>query len=178
MIEFIKDKIAERYVEKHLKEKHSEPHSFTNLLAKAFTYFIVMPAEDRDFTYSLQVLNFLASGNKSAMVLTRDFKVSLLPQKFKARAIGYSDKDITTLHLPSREFVNKLNEMQFNVAIDLNREENLFCSFALNMVHAPVRIGFAKNDSDKFYNLQVVNREDNSEISYKNLLNCLKMFQE
>lgn len=178
MLEFIKDKIAERFVEKQLKEKHFESHSFSDLLAKAFTYFIVMPADDRDFTYSFEVLNFLAAGNKNAMVLTRDFKVSLLPQRFRARAIEYSEKDITKLKLPAKSLIHKLNEMHFNVGIDLNRKENLFCSYTLNLVQAPVKIGFAKNDSDRFYNLQVINGEDNPEVSYKNFLNCLKMFQE
>jgi hypothetical protein len=178
MLGFIKDKIAEKFVEKQLREKHFEAHSFTDLLAKAFTYFIVMPGDDRDFTYSLEVLNFLSAGNKSAMVLTRDFKVSLLPQRFRSRAVPYSEKDITKLNLPSKRLIQKLNEMQFNVAVDLNRRENLFCSFSLNMVQAPVRVGFAKADSDRFYNLQVINKEDNPEISYKNFLNCLKMFQE
>jgi hypothetical protein len=44
------------------------------------------------------------------------------------------------------------------------------------LVNAPVKVGFRKSNSDKFYSLQIDNTEDNPEIFYKNLLNCLQMF--
>ncbi len=137
-----------------------------------------MPEDDRDFTYSLSVLNFLAENKKSAMILARDFKVSLLPQKFKVRAISYSEKEITKWKLPTRHLIEKVSEMPFNVAIDLNRKDSLFHNYIANIVKAPLKIGFVKNDSDKFYNFQVINHGDNPEISYQNFLNCLKMFQD
>lgn len=176
MLEFIKNKIAEKVVDKQLSTQHFERHTFTDFFNRAFTFFIVMPDDDKDFTYSLSVLNFLSDYKKTAVVMTKDFKVSLLPQKFRARAVEYSLRDINKWKLPSKRFADKLSEMQFNVSIDLNRQENLFYSYSSNLVQAPLKIGFAKPDSDKFYNLQIINHEDNPEISYKNLLNCLKMF--
>jgi len=176
MLDFLKHKIAEILVDKQLKKQQFEPHTFTDFFDKAFTFFIAMPEDERDFTYSLIILNFLADYKKSAMVMTKDFKVSLLPQKFRGRAIEYSEKDITKLKLPSKRLADKLSEMQFNASIDLNRKENLFYSYSSNIVQAPLKIGFAKPDSDKFYNLQIKNEEDNPEISYENFLNCLKMF--
>jgi hypothetical protein len=176
MLDFIKNKIAEKVVDKQLKDQQFERHTFTDFFNRAFTFFIVMPEDDRDFNHSFTVLNFLADYKKSAVVMTKDFKVSLLPQKFRGRAVEYSLKDINKWKLPSKKLADKLGNMQFNVAIDLNREENLFFSYALNLVQAPLRIGFAKPDSDKFYNLQILNHENNPEISYGNLLNCFKMF--
>ncbi len=176
MLDFLKHKIAEIVVDKQLKAQHFEPHTFTDFFDKAFTFFIAMPEDDRDFTYSLIVLNFLADYKKSAMVMTKDFKVSLLPQKYRGRAIEYSLKDINKLKLPTKKLADKLSDMQFNVSIDLNRKENLFYSYSSNLVQAPLKIGFAKPDSDKFYNLQIINEQDNPEISYENFLNCLKMF--
>ena len=176
MLEFIKNIIAEKVVDKQLKEHHFESHTFTDFFNKAFTFFIAMPEDDKDFTYSLTVLNFLADYNKSVVVMTKDFKVSLLPQKYRGRAVDYSIRDISTLKLPSKKLADKLSEMQFNVCIDLNRKENLFYSYSSNLVQAPLKIGFAKPDSDKFYNLQIFNDEENPEVSYRNLLNCLKMF--
>jgi hypothetical protein len=176
MLDFIKNKIAEKVVDKQLKDQHFEPHAFTDFFEKAFTFFVAMPEDDRDFTYSLPILNFLADYKKSAMVMTKDFKVSLLPQKFRGRAVEYSEKDITKWNLPSKKLADKLGEMQFNVSIDLNRQENLFYSYSSNLVQAPMKIGFAKLDADKYYNLQILNQEENPEISYENFLNCLKMF--
>jgi hypothetical protein len=178
MFDSIKEKIAEIVVEKQLKNKREGSHTFTGFFGKAFTFFVAMPEDDHDFNHSLIVLNFLADSKKSVIVLTRDFKVSLLPAKYRAKAIEYNFKDISKWKLPSQRLIDKLSEMQFNASIDLNRKENLFYSLSANLVQAPLRIGFAKSDSDKFYNLQVVNGEDNPEISYKNFLNCLQMFQE
>ncbi len=176
MLDYFKHKIAEKVVDKQLKTHHFEQHTFTDFFTKAFTFFIAMPEDERDFTYSLSVLNYIADNKKSAMVLTKDFKVSLLPQKFRARAIEYGEKDITRWTLPSKKLIDRLTEMQFNVSVDLNRKENLFNSYTSNLVQAPLKVGFAKNDSDKFYNIQIINEEDNPEISYENFLNCLKIF--
>jgi hypothetical protein len=175
MLDFLKNKIAEIVVEKQLKEQHFEPHTFTEF-SKAFTFFVAMPGDDRDFTYSIPILNFLAEKKKSAMIMTRDFKVSLLPQKFRGRAVEYTERDINKWNLPAKKLADKLSEMQFNVAIDLNRKENLFYSYSSNLVQAPLKISFAKQEADRFYNLQIKNEEDNPEISYENFLNCLKMF--
>ena len=178
MLEFLKEKIAGKVIRKHLKDQSFEPHTFTAFFKSSYSFFITMPEDDRDFTYSLSVLNFLAENKKSAMILSRDFKVSLLPQKFKARAIEYSEKDITKWKLPARKLIEKVSEMPYNALIDLNRKESLFHNYIANIVKAPLKIGFVKNDSDKFYNFQVINHEDNPEISYQNFLNCLKMFQD
>jgi hypothetical protein len=177
MFGLIKDKIAAFVVQRQLKYKQLGSHIFTDFFAKAFTFFVAMPEDDHDFNHSLVVLNFLAENKKSVIILTRDFKVSLLPAKYRAKTIEYNFKDISKLYLPSKRLIDKLTELQFNASIDLNRKENLFYSLSANLVQAPVRIGFTKPDSDKFYNLQVVNGEDNPEISYKNFLNCLQMFQ-
>ncbi|RPI75759.1 MAG: hypothetical protein EHM47_01740 [Ignavibacteriales bacterium] len=176
MLDFLKNKIAEKLIDRQLKTQHFEPHTFTGFFNRAYTFFVAMPEDDRDFSYSLSVLNFLAINNKSAMVMTKDFKVSLLPQKFRGRAVEYSLKDINKWNLPAKRLADKLSGMQFNVSIDLNRNENLFYSYSSNLVQAPMKIGFVKPDSDKFYNLQIINHEENPEISYENFLNCLKMF--
>ena len=84
--------------------------------------------------------------------------------------------DVSKLNLPSNKLMNELAGKSFNAVIDLNRGENLFCSFASNLVESPMRIGFKKKNSDKFYNIQINDSEDNPQISYKNLLNCLQMF--
>ena len=178
MLEFLKEKIAGRVIGKHLKDQNFEPYTFRGFIKSSYSFFVEMPEDDRDFTYSLSVLNFLADNKKSAMILARDFKVSLLPQKFKARTIAYSEKDITKWKLPSRRLVEKVSKMPFNAAIDLNRQDSLFHNYIANIVKAPLKIGFVKNDSDKFYNFQVINHGDSPEISYQNFLNCLKMFQD
>lgn len=176
MIGLIKDKIAGIIVSGKLKELQNNLQSFDNVFSKSFTYFVIMPENESDFNHSFEVLEFLDSNRKTPIAFTYEFKVSLLPQKLRARAVGFTMSDINKLNLPSASLVKKLNGLNFNAVLDLNRTESIFNSYAANLVKAPVRIGFRKNNSDKYYNLQFNIDETNPEISYKKLLNCLQMF--
>jgi len=71
--------------------------------------------------------------------------------------------------------ISKIEKKKFDAVIDLNRKEQLFYSYVMIIAHTGLRIGFTKKFADKIYNLQVLNDESNAKISYKNLLNCLKM---
>lgn len=176
MIELIKDKIAGFVVSGKLKEHENSLQSFHNIFSRSFTYFVVMPEDETDFNHSFEVLHYLDTNKKTPIAFTFEFKVSLLPQKFRARAIGYKLTDVSKLKLPSHSLVKKLNEVNANVVLDLNRKDSIFNSYASNLVKAPVRIGYLKNNSDKYYNLQLNIDEESPEISYKKLLNCLQMF--
>ncbi|QQS36311.1 MAG: hypothetical protein IPM56_19060 [Ignavibacteriales bacterium] len=176
MIEIIKDKIAGFVVSGKLKEHENNLQSFFNVFSKSFTYFVVMPEDESDFNHSFEVLNYLDSNRKTPIAFTYEFKVSLLPQKFRARAVGYKISDMNKLKLPSHSLIKKLKDLNFNVVLDLNRKESIFNSYAANLVKSPVRIGYRKNNSDKYYNLQFNIEETDPQISYKKLLNCLQMF--
>jgi hypothetical protein len=66
--------------------------------------------------------------------------------------------------------------MRFDVIIDLNREEEIFYTYITKALNAPVKIGFVNSDSDNYFNMQIAHSKNGPEISYNNLLNCLKMF--
>ena len=72
--------------------------------------------------------------------------------------------------------IEKLSQLRFDSVIDLNRKEDLFYSYASNLVNAKIRIGFSKKGADKYYNFQITNNDIDSDKSYNNFLNCLKMF--
>jgi hypothetical protein len=67
--------------------------------------------------------------------------------------------------------------MRFDVIIDSNRDEILYYSYVAKSLNAHVKIGFVRSDADKYFNLQVINKQNDPETSYKNLIDCLKMFQ-
>ncbi len=176
MINSIKLKIAYFIVKKKLKHKESEKQSFKDLLKNSYRFLILMPENKIHFNQASEVLKFFEALNKDITVFTNDFRVNLLPIKYRNQSINYGIEDISKLKLPSKTLEGKLKELDFNMVLDLNKEENLFYSLIANIVRAQVRVGFKKNNSDKYYNLQIDNSEDNPEIFYKNLLNCLQMF--
>ena len=176
MIGQLKDRIAEFLVKNKLKDFEIAEHNFRDFFRKSFDFFITMPEIDSDFSHSLSILYFLDENRKSVTVFTHDFRVNLLPTKFRQKAIGYTINDINKLNLPSKRISDNIEKLRFQAVIDLNRQENLFCSYIVNRIMAPYKMGFVKGDPDKFYNIQVINKSSDAENSYKNLLNCLKMF--
>ena len=176
MIGQLKEKIEELLVKNKLKDFEIKEHNFREFFKRSFNFCIIMPEEDSDFNHSFTILNYLDENRKSVTVFTHDYKVNLLPTKFRQKAIGYTIEDVNKLHLPSKRINDKLDQMRFQTVIDLNRRENLFCRYIINRINAPYKMGFVTGNPDKFYNIQVINKNSEAENSYKNLLNCLKMF--
>ena len=176
MIDSIKLKIAHFIVNNKAKHSHIEKKSFKDLLKNSFRVLILMPANEAHFHYALDVLKFFDGLNKEIFVFTQDFRVNLLPAKHRPEALDFSLVDINKLKLPSQRLEKKMTAKEFDVVIDLEKDENLFNSMLVCQIKSPVKIGFRKLNSDKFYSLQIDNIEDNPEIFYKNLLNCLQMF--
>lgn len=176
MISPIKEKAAKFIINHKLKDHKFSELEFSRIFRRSYSYLVIMPKEEKDFRHAVEVLNFLRESKKNVIPLTNDFRVSLLPTAFKVSAVGHGINDKTKLDLPSKKFLNRLSKMQFDVVIDTNRQPVLFYNFIANFVNSPVRIGFSGKNADKYYNLQIVNSRSESEISYQNLLNCLKMF--
>jgi hypothetical protein len=136
-----------------------------------------MPANESDFRFVFPILDYLREQRKNIVVMTYDFRVSLLQPYFKTNAIEHGLKDENQLKLPSKKMLDKLSNMRFDVIIDTNRDEILYYSYIAKSLTANVKIGFVRSDSDKYFNFQIINKQNDPETSYKNLLESLKMFQ-
>jgi ADP-heptose:LPS heptosyltransferase len=176
MIGPIKDKAAKFIVKQKLKEHNFDELEFSRIFKRSYSYLVLMPQDEKDFFHAVKVLNFLKDLKKNVTAMTNDFRVSLLPSPYKVSAVDHGISDKTKLELPAKKFLNRIKKMQFDVVIDANRHEVLFYSFIVNFVNPPVRIGFTGKNADMYFNLQIVNNKNEPEISYQNLLNCLKMF--
>ena len=176
MIELIKDNLSRFLILRQLKNLVLNEQDFSEALRRSGSFLILMPEDEKDFRASYVVLDHLEHLNKSVKILTRDYRISLLPAKFRSKATEFGIADLNKLDLPSTRFIKKLSEMKFDGVIDLNRKDDLFYSYVSNLVNARMRIGFAKKGADKFYNFQIANNDIESDKSYNNFLNCLKMF--
>lgn len=171
----IVEEIAKIIVKQKFKKSHFNVQSFSEAFNKAHSILVLMPEDEGDFRCSIDVLSFLEELKKDIVIVTNDFRVSILPINFRGKSIGYEIKDINRLKLPSKKMITRIEKKKYDAVIDLNRNEQLYYSFITVIAKAGLRIGFTKNFADKIYNLQVLNDETNAKISYKNLLNCLKM---
>lgn len=176
MIEFLKEKTAKFIVNNKLKQGKAEEMSFSAAFRRSFSFLVVLPDDEKEFHASLHVLRFLDEHKKSFQALTRDYRVSLVPQIYRTRVIEVGISELTKLDLPNHKLTEKLESMRYDAVIDLNLTENLFAIFLLQAIPSKVRIGFKRKGSDRYYNLQIVNKEEKPEGSYNNFLTCLKMF--
>ncbi len=171
----LKDKAANFFVNYTLSKRGFDEQSFSTIINDSYAFLILMPEDEQDFRYSLDVLTFLEELKKEIFILTYDYRISLLPMHYRSKAFGHGLNDINKINLPSKKMILKLLKNKFDVILDLNRKEQLFYSYIAGKISAKVRIGFTKRLADKTYNIQISNKETNLKISYKNLLNCLKM---
>jgi hypothetical protein len=176
MISTIKEQAARFILRKRAARKEFDQRNFSSVFKKSYSFLVLMPVDDRDFRLSVPVLEYLKEQRKNVVVFTNDFRISLLPTYFKTNAIEHGINDITKLKLPARNMLSKLSKHRFDVIIDLNRQEKLFYSFITKTLNAPLKIGFVNSESDNYFNMQIANSKNDPEISYNNLLNCLKMF--
>lgn len=177
MIASLKERAARFIVKKRVPVGEFSQRNFSSIFAKTYSFLVLMPASESDFKFVFPVLEYLREQRKNIVVMTYDFRVSLLQPYFKTNAIEHGLRDETKLSLPSKKLLDKLSNMRFDVVIDTNREEILYYSYVAKSLNSQVKIGFARSDSDKYFNLQVINKQNDPEASYKNLLDCLKMFQ-
>lgn len=171
----IKQTAAKIFVQHKLKGHDFNNQSFSFAFKNSRSVLVLMPEDDSDFHFAIDILTYLDKLKKEILIITNDFRVSLLPLPFRGKTLGHGIKDINKIDLPSKGFISKLSKKKFDTVIDLNRKEQLFYIYVSGIVSVEISIGFTKNFADKVYNLQIDNSETNPKISYENLLNCLKM---
>lgn len=176
LTDFFKSIIAKYFVNKSINNQSIDERTFSSLLKNSYSFLIMMPEDEVDFHHSIYVLEYLKTELKHTTIMTKDFRVSLINPKFRPDLIEYGIRDINKIKLPTKNLISKLNKKNFDIVIDLNRNENLFYSYAVSQTKSKFKIGFKKKGSDKFYNFQIVCNGKEPEDAYKYLVNCLKMF--
>jgi len=176
MIDTVKKKIAELLVNRSIKEIKSDYSSLSNFYKKIFNILVLMPEDESEFHQSFPVLKFLEESKKNIYIFTHDFRVSLIPAKYRPHVIEHTVGETNRLNLATHKLIDKLKEQNFQAVIDLNIKDNIFFSHIISSIDVPLRIGFKKSNSDKYYNIQINSEDSKPEISYKNLVNCLYMF--
>lgn len=176
MIESVKKKIASFIIKRNLKDKTNKQISFERFFTSSNHFLLIMPANDGEFHKSLEVLPFFEVNKKQSDLLTDDVHVNVFPIKYKQDIFSHGFDEENKIGLPSKAFKEKLCNLSYDCVIDLNLCENIFASYAANLVKSKIKVGFTKESSDLFYNFQIGNNKDDAGSSYKNLIDSLKMF--
>lgn len=176
MFNALKISLAQFIVKRKFVRKNPPMVSFNNFITDSVYYFVIMPEISKDFESCLSILKFFDTNKKNVTVFVPEKNKNLVPGSAKFKFVTYNEVDLSKLKLPNGAFTKRLRKKEFDVVIDLNYVDNILASAVTNIVGSNFRVGFVKKDSDKYYNLQFNKEQNNSEISYKNLLNSLGMF--
>lgn len=176
MIKLFKDIAANVVLNKISKQTKLSEQRFNLFFQKSYSFLLVMPENEDDFTNSFLILEYLEKNKKNISILTYDYRVSKLPVKFKSRVIDHGVNDMNKFDLPVKIFIDKLSEKKFDVVLDLNKDGNSFHKILVCKIKSLLKVGFEKPNGDKYYNVMIRIEENNAENSYQNFLNCLRMF--
>jgi ADP-heptose:LPS heptosyltransferase len=176
MIKNIKSNITQYLAAKKFSRKDDSEKIFNKFFVESQEVLIVLPLSAKELSSEIiELIRFIAIHKKKLFFIHRAVLQQFLPNDFEYAALVVGETDKTKLGLPSKDLINRIAKYKFDLVIDLNIEPNLFASAISNIPKSHFRIGFVKKKSDLFYNYQIP-KEINSEKSYRNLLNSLRMF--
>jgi len=176
MISNIKNKIGILFAKRKFIRGQKNGKSFQNFFFEAKEVLIILPNLENNFIEEvIKIIRFVYIHKKKIFIIYKSGNQKYLPTDFEYSSHEISKIDKTKFELPTKELADKIKKYTFDIVIDLNLKNDLFSSALANIPLSDFRIGFIKNKSDLFYNFQIPS-EINSEKSYRNLLNSLRMF--
>jgi len=168
--------IAYYIIKKNYLKRKEKSLPFNNFFRNSEWVMIIMPSSDEHFQQAASFIDGLRDEEKKYTILLKEHKTNLLPHHKNYEFMFYSQADLNRLKLPGKNLVKSLSIKAYDVVIDLNIEEDLFCSAIANIVKSDFRIGMQKKNSDRFYNFQHIIKENSGLGLYTELLENLKMF--
>ncbi|MGA9116768.1 MAG: hypothetical protein WB626_08340 [Bacteroidota bacterium] len=131
--------------------------SFTGALSRARTALLIMPLKRREFLPALGVIELLRERipERGVTILSDDHGREAMRALPFGHFIHLLEEDLTPLYLPRQPMLNRVLQQKFDIAIDLNLDLILPSAYICRASDARVRVGFAREGSDPFYNLQI-----------------------
>ncbi len=179
MFDNIRKRIGMSYTRFHFRRKREAPMQFTDILSRSRRALVIFPETVLDSESSQTLpryfLRKFAPG--SVLFVIRQDLLSSIAAGPTAKIAIYSESDVNTWFIPRDTLLRKVKTSTFDVVVDLNLELALPSAFVCRETDAPLRIGFAKESGDAFYNFQVQPRYGSSAMNACRLLmKCLDMF--
>ncbi len=178
MLEGLRLRAGLAYSRFHFRKERDGATRFSSALSRSRRALVILPERPIDPSMLTQILGYL--GNRfpsgSTVFIVREDLKSTLPASIADQVQTYSAEDLTSLFTPRSALLRKFKSSTFDVAFDLNREFSLTSAFLCKASSAPLRVSFAKENADTFYNLQVQTHGTGTTSAYSNLLKCLDMF--
>jgi ADP-heptose:LPS heptosyltransferase len=169
------------YARFHFRRSKDPVLRFTEAISRARRALVILPDATKDITSIQWIVRNLAErfSSGSLTVVANPDQMQWIKNDGGSRyqILSYDPRDISTWFVPRQELLGRVKRSTFDVAFDLNVGFVLHSAFLCRESKAPLRVSFAKNHADEFYNFQVNTIATNSlAVAYRNLVRCMEMF--
>ncbi len=163
----------------HFRKKDYPQTEFTKLYSNARTALVIVPEDSEHRSLAIPLLTSLQNkfrGNKLTIVIYDSFR-DLSSSLAHCDVYPMTKENISFFFLPKKRAVEKLSRQKFDLAIDLNIPMVLPAAYLCRSVNAALKVGFAKEHGDSFYNFQLkTSHQKSPQRSYEQLLRTMTMF--
>lgn len=179
LIERVRVSIGVAYARLHFRGNKDRVIRFTDSMARSRTALILLPKELPDASAVRWILRYLKDRYQDGklVVFAKNTMASQIEGDLAQEILTYDDHDLNLWFIPRARLRHILKKSTFDVAIDLSTDFELPNAFLCRESQALLRVSFAKERGDGFYNFQVqTNSKENVTVAYRNLIKCLEMF--
>jgi len=163
----------------HFRKSKDAVLEFTDAVRRSKRALVVLPGAAKDPSSLQWVIRYLVDrfAEGPLVIVVRQELSSWLTSDKRYEVLSYGEADVGRWFTPGSGLLRKVKKSTFDIALDLNPEFDLFSAFVCRESRAPVRVGFAKENADIFYNMQIqVDKASGVAGAYRSLLRCMEMF--
>ncbi len=179
MVENLRLKIGLALAQFHFRKLDHPQTEFTKLYSNARTALVIVPENSEHRALAIPLLTSLQSkfrGNKLTIVIYDSFR-DLSSSLAHCDVFPMTKNNVSFFYLPKKRAVRKLSAQKFDIAVDLNIPMVLPAAFLCRSANASLKVGFAKENGDRFYNFQLkTSHGKDPQQSFEQLLRTMAMF--
>ena len=174
----MRKRIGLLYARFHFREP-DKVLTFTDAVKRARSALVVMPSEQMYSEMSRPLLQFIQSrfsGGNLTIIVPEEAK-PVVRQLTRCDVINLRQDDIGSFALPKKEIINRIRRNTYDLVIDLNLKFSLPAAYMCKASRSRLRVGFATEYADTFFNLQIrTDASRNVKSTYERFAACLGMF--
>ena len=179
MFDAVRKKLGVLYTRFYFKHERDAITDFTRAISNARTGLLLLPDNQHDLQFARSIVPSFQrkfNGNRLTVLVPEHVK-DPMRDVYLCEILRIHEDDINPFFLPKLHLRRRIQEKQYDVAVDLNIQLHLPSAFLCKESRSKVRIGITKELADTFYNFQLrTDPTGSAKKIYDHLFNCLAMF--
>jgi len=168
-----------RFARFQFRSEIDPPRSMTSFLRNAKYILITLPVGYEEANAASDALQKIRDqmGNAHLTLIHTGTRATSLAGSTRCDVVRLDPEDINRFSLPRRSLLKRIGTHPYDVAIDLNLDFVLHTAYICRATSADVRVGFVRDASETFFNVQIrAAKRATPKATYDKLADTLAMF--